>query len=142
MAAIRRRKVSLLQLCRHNGVSLVCVVSIISHCIRIQSYHTIRILSFIAFPRQKHSARITRVLSLRHAFHQLVTLGCLATSFISSLASEMKMGITCEFSKAVYLGATGSITCSTHKNSNQIRQITQKQASLSQVKNERFKDTK
>lgn len=39
-----------------------------------------------------------------------ITLGCLATSFISSLASEIKTGTTCELSRAVYLGAIGSMT--------------------------------
>lgn len=39
-----------------------------------------------------------------------ITLGCLATSFISSLASEMQTGTTCELSRAVYLGAIGSMT--------------------------------
>lgn len=34
----------------------------------------------------------------------------MGTSFISSLASEMEMGITCELSRALYLGATGSMT--------------------------------
>lgn len=39
-----------------------------------------------------------------------ITLGCLATSFISSLASETKTGTTCELRRAVYLGAIGSMT--------------------------------
>lgn len=39
-----------------------------------------------------------------------LTLGCLAISFISSLASEIKTGTTCELSRAVYLGAIGSMT--------------------------------
>lgn len=38
------------------------------------------------------------------------TLGCLAISFISSVASGTDTGTTYELDRAVYLGATGSIT--------------------------------